>query len=356
MSKQKPIVAMDISTSGKGGGPYTSTMNLVNSSLKEKYDYRIFEYNTSLGRFISIKRIKDLVRQLREINPDIVHFTGLQLSGFHIAVACRLAGLKRTVIVIRGSSTEALTISFLQRIIIYMLEVATLAMVKTFYGVSKYSSELRLTKPFRKRSSGWVYNLPIMTQKSDSPFSKSDLGFSENDVVVVSVARITTDKGYHILCQAIKNLVDKPTIKFLIVGSGAYLSTMENELAGQSEQVKFLGYRSDVSRILPACDIFVLPTLHETLSNSLLEASEYCLPLVASDVGGVPEIITSGENGLLVPPSDPDAIRDAIVRISENETLRKEMGSRAKEILGEKFSEKSISEKVNSIYKNLLGE
>lgn len=349
---------MDISTSGKGGGPYTSTMNIVNSSLKEKYDYRIFEYNTALGRFISIKRIKDIVRQFREIKPNIVHFTGLQLSGFHIAVACRLAGIKRSVVVIRGSSTEALTLSLIQRIVIYLLEVITLAMVKTYYGVSKYSSLLGLTKSFRGKSSGYVYNLPIMTPKSDSPFSKEDFGFSETDIVVVSVARIIKDKGYHILCQAIKSLADRPRVKFLIVGKGDYLSIMESELELQVGlgQIKFLRYRDDVNRILPACDIFVLPTLHETLSNSLLEASDYNLALVASNVGGVPEIITDGENGFLVPPSDPEAITATISQLADNEALRKRMGARAKEILNEKFSEKSIVERIDSIYIKLLSE
>lgn len=346
---------MDISSTGKGGGPYTSTINVINSSLKEKYDYQLFTYKTELGRFISIKRIRDLVKQLKEIKPDIVHFTGLQLSGFHIAVACRLAGIKNSVVVIRGSSIEALNIGN-KKFLIYILEAITLMITTTFYGVSNYSSTIGAAKRFRKKSSGYVYNLPILSANKAIHYTKEQLCFKEEDIVVVTVARIIKDKGYHILASAIQEFVDLPNIKFLIVGDGAYLAEMKTELSiqKQSGQVRFLGYRSDVASILPACDIFVLPTLHETLSNSLLEASSYNLPLIASNVGGVPEIITNEENGLLVEPSDSGELANAIKTIAADENLRKKMGKAAKERLADKFSEESIVGKIDAIYRKLL--
>ena len=89
MKNTKKIVALDLSTTGKGGGPYEQQED-INSKLKEKYDFKTINYDTSLGRFISLRRIYDLYKQLKVINPDIVHFTGLQLSGFHIILACKL--------------------------------------------------------------------------------------------------------------------------------------------------------------------------------------------------------------------------------------------------------------------------
>lgn len=356
MLKRKIVIATDISTTGKGGGPYTSTMNLINSPLKESYDYHIFEYKTELGRFISFKRIKDIMRQLREIKPDIVHFAGLQLSGFHIAVACKIVGIKKTIVVIHGSSTEAMNISKTKRRIIYFLESITLALVSTFYGVSRYSSLLPVTKPFLKKSSGFVYNLPVTNSKAESAVTRKELGLTEDDIVIVSVARIIKDKGYHILAQSIKNFTDTPEVKFLIVGTGDYLPIMKTELKDQlkSGQIKFLGYRNDVYKILPACNIFVLPTLHETLSISLLEASNYGLPLIASNVGGIPEIIEDGKNGFLVPPGDSQALTQAMRNISADAVMRKAMGEESKAILKDKFSEGSIIERVDTIYKKLM--
>lgn len=347
---------MDVSTTGEGGGPYTSTMNLINSSLKEEYDYRIFEYNTSLGRFISIKRIKDMVRQLKEIKPDIVHFTGLQFSGFHIAVACRLAGIKRSVVVIRGSSTEAMNISRFQRVVLYLLEFITLTITKKYYGVCTHASKISATKYFPKKSLGHIFNLRPLVERIEESFTRQELGFDNDDIVVVTVTRVIKDKGCHILAEAIRSFSDNTKIKFLIIGDGAYVPQMKNELSSAIDngQVKFTGYRDDVYRFLPACDMLVLPTLHENLSNALLEGMQYGLPLIASNVGGNPEVIAEGVNGLLPPPADSSALSEAILKLSSDANLRNVMGENGKQILEQKFSDKAITEKVREVYENLL--
>lgn len=357
--REKPLIAVDISTTGKGGGPYTSTMNLINSSLKYKYDYHIFNYDTSIGRYVSLKRILKIARELRKIKPDIVHFTGLQFSGFHIAVACLLAGVKRSVVVIHGSSTEALDISNNKKRILVFLEKITLRIATTFYGVSKYSSMIDVTKPYRHKSSGYVYNLPtFVLYKESSPYQRNEFDISENDVVVATVGRITKDKGYHILKDTIQQICSGSNVKFLIIGKGSYLEEMKKCLEKNISNgtVKFLGYRDDVSRILPICDIFVLPTLHETLSIALLEASYFGLPLIASNVGGVPEIINNGDNGYLVPPSDANALAEKITMLVEDKYLRTKMGQRAKDKLKDKFSEDSIVLQIDAIYCNLLND
>lgn len=353
---KKPIVAMDISTTGRGGGPYTSTINLINSSLKEHYDFRVFHYKTELGRFISYKRIKDLMAQIRDINPDIVHFTGLQLSGFHIAIACYLLGVKKTIVVIHGSSTEALNIGVIKKVLIYLLESLTLLLTTTFYGVSKYSSLVGVTKLFRRKSSGYIYNLTKKATQDIQILDRADFGFQSDDIVVVTVGRITKDKGYHILTKSIIEFIEVPQIKFLIIGEGDFLFEMKYELKAQEKmnQVQFLGYRSDVLSILPMCDIFVLPTLHETLSIALLEASYCNLPLIASNVGGVPEIISNDYNGILVPPSDDQKITNAIKLLAFDQDLRTKMGANAKNKLELDFPESLIVEKVAEIYNRLL--
>lgn len=355
---RKPIVAMDISSTGKGGGPYTFTMNLINSSLKDKVDYELIEYKTELGRYISLKRIRDLVKQLKMIRPDIVHFGGLQISGFHIAVACKIAKVPKSVLVIHGSSAEALNIGKIKKKLIRYLEYATLWMVDTYYGVSEYSSKLAITNSFKQKSSGYIYNLPPLMKKSDSPARRQEFGFSDQDVIVVSVARIVKDKGYHIFKDAIKKLADLPNVKYLIIGDGSYLKTMQQELVEESVtgKVQFLGYREDVNQILPFCDIFVLPTLHETLSIALLEASKNCLPLIASNVGGIPEIIKSGENGILIPPSNPALLAKAIRELAVDDFKRKVMGEKAKELVEIKFSEEVIIRKVYNLYQKMLNE
>ena len=356
MNRTKPIVAVDISTTGAGGGPYTSSMRLMNSTLKEKVDFRILEYKSETGRLISIKRIRDLVKQLKSIRPDIVHFSGLMLSGFHVAVACKLAGIKRSIVVIRGSSTEALDIGLVKRILMGLLEMITLLLSTTYYGVSKYSSRLPVTRLFRRKSSGFIYNLPEIADKSITAYDRKDFGFREEDIIIVSVGRITRDKGYHILQDTIQMFNTDSRVRFLIIGTGHYLETMRNNLSAEEAagRVVFAGFRDDVKNILPMCDLFVLPTLHETLSNALLEASVSGLPLIASDTGGIPEIIEPGYNGLLVKKNSPGALYNAMRRLVNDAEERHTMGLNAQKIVKNKFAEEDLINKVYKVYKKLL--
>ena len=97
----------------------------------------------------------------------------------------------------------------------------------------------------------------------------------------------------------------------------------------ESERVIFLGYRDDVIELLAASDVYVFPTLHENLSNALLEAATMRLPMIATNVGGNPEIIQDGCEGILVPLKDSEALKEAIEKLTVDKQLRAEMGKNA---------------------------
>lgn len=356
--KEKPLIVLDRSSTGKGGGPYTSTARIIDSPLKEKYNFQTFVYRTELGRFISIRRILDIRRQLTTLRPDIVHFTGLQLAGFHIAVACKLAGLKRTVVTIRGFSGDALNISKLKKVILsYCLEPLTLALTKRNYGVSEYVASRRMVRIFKRKSLGYIYNFPPEPSLDcNKPSLRKELGIDNDDIVVVSVARIIKDKGYHILEMAINSLKNKPNIKFVIVGSGDYLRDMRVNLNDccQKGKIFFLGHREDVQEILRSSDIFVLPTLHETLSVALLEASVEGLAIIASRTGGIPEIIIDQYNGVLVAPGSVEELTNAIDKLSGDQAQIRYLGRNARKIIEKKFDRHEIVEKIDAVYQNLI--
>jgi glycosyltransferase involved in cell wall biosynthesis len=355
----KPRIAMDISTIGKGGGPFTSTKRIMSSSLTETFSFHEIIYDPKLGRGISIKRIFDLRRQLLNIQPDIVHFTGLQLSGFHIAVACFLAGVQRTVVTIRGSSADVIEFPKIKRFLLTtFLEPLTLAISKKIIGVSDYVTNSKVPKIFSKKVFGTIYNFPplIKTNNYGSDLTRESLGLSEKDTVVITVSRINREKGLHILESAIVKIGVKKNLKFLIVGDGEYLPDMKSNLSKfvMTGQVQFLGHRDDIFELNKISDIFVLPTLHETLSNALLEASIASLPLIASDTGGVPEIVTSGFNGILVEPGNVAELSDAIVFLSKEHEVRSLYSNNSYEQINKKFSNDLIIAKLRAVYCELL--
>jgi len=354
----KKVVAIDFSSTGTGGGPYVSNMRLMNSGLKEKYIFKPFIYRTELGRYISIKRILDIKRQLLEIKPDIVHFSGLQLMGFHIAVACRLAGIRNSVVTVHGLTSDAQNVSWVIRFIMtFIIEPITIYLTKKNYGVSQFVANRKILNILKSRNCGFIYNIPTGNNCVEKKTTiRMELSIGSEKTIVVTVGRVIKDKGFHILERSIKLCEVLPNVIFIIVGKGDYLETMKNNLESlvKQKRVFFLGYRNDVQEILSDCDIFVLPTLHETLSIALLEASTASLPLIASNTGGVPEIVENGFNGILVKPGSSIEIKHAIEELYLNKTLRKTYGENAKIKVIKKFSQKEIEHKIDTIYQKIL--
>jgi len=360
-NRKEPVIAFDIQEDHQqGAGPYVSVMNIINSDLKERYDFKTITYKNHLGRGISIKRILDLRKQIKIIKPDIVHFSGLQLVGFHIAVACRLAGIDRCIVTIHGFAADNINMPFVKRIIMgFIIEPFTLLLSRKIIGVSNFVVSRKMVKLFAYKQVEQIYNIPSFLPTENKCVSnsiKKELGIRESDTVAVTVSRITKEKGCHILEQVIRQLEEIKDLKFVVVGTGDYLEEMKINLTQQilSKKVFLLGYRSDIPNILAEGDMFILPTLHETLSIALLEASAAGLGIIASETGGIPEIVDNGVNGILVPTNDVVSLKKAIFELYENKSMRENMGRNAAQKLAEKFSSREIQSKLNSVYQNLL--
>ncbi|MFB9278554.1 glycosyltransferase family 4 protein [Cohnella cellulosilytica] len=186
------------------------------------------------------------------------------------------------------------------------------------------------------------------------------LGIGPEEKLVVTVARLAPMKGIEYLIDAARLLLDeRKDVKFVIVGDVAfeedlpYKERLLNRAAslGLSGSVHFLGLRRDVDRILAEADAFALPSVYDIFPTVILEAMNAGLPVVATDVGGVPEMVR-GEYGLLVPPADPLKLKDAL-----NELLRldcKAMGRAAQETLRAEFTREIYVDKTVRLYEELL--
>jgi glycosyltransferase involved in cell wall biosynthesis len=115
-----------------------------------------------------------------------------------------------------------------------------------------------------------------------------------------------------------------------------------------------LGSRSDVDRFLEAADFFVLPSDTEGLPLSVLEAMAHRLPVVATPVGGIPEIVTDGESGLLVPVNEPEALSSAIARLAQDPSLRHSLGEASFRAARDRFSFDAMARQYEALYYRLL--
>ena len=154
------------------------------------------------------------------------------------------------------------------------------------------------------------------------------------------VGRMEHVKGVDVLLDATRLLAERfPTLRLLAVGDG----TLEDDLTrraadlGLGGVVRFTGLRTDVPAILRGLDALVLPSRSEGLPMTLLEAFGLSVPVVATRVGGVPELVVGGVTGLLCPPEDPAALADAIARLLASPDLRREIGARARRVFEERL-------------------
>lgn len=187
---------------------------------------------------------------------------------------------------------------------------------------------------------------------------RTELGLEPNQVVGIMVARIDHLKGHETLIEALSLLQAKNIpLTMLIVGDGTMRIEREQQadaLGLRSDEVQFLGFRSDVPDLLAASDIFVLPSLTEGLPLSVLEAMSHGLPIVATPVGGIPELVLDQEQGILVPVQDSSALAEALTLLTSNPSQRQIMGTASNERVQAYFTYPRMLESYGHLYSNLL--
>lgn len=160
---------------------------------------------------------------------------------------------------------------------------------------------------------------------------RAELGL-DSHLAVGCVARMSPNKGHAYLFEAVRELsAEMPDIRLVLVGEGDDAPYREQaRRAGVADRTHFLGHRSDVPACLQAMDVVVLPSLSESFSQVIIEALAAARPLVVTDVGGAREVVTDGDNALLIAPRHSAAIRDAIRRIATDDALRQRLVARSR--------------------------
>lgn len=182
--------------------------------------------------------------------------------------------------------------------------------------------------------------------------------------IVLCTSRFIAAKGVTYLLDAIPRILRiHPDVTFVFIGPGNY-EPYKNKLTAlnvPTRNVSFLGYisykdRDEILEHYRRCSIFVLPSLYENVPTGVLEAMACAKAVVASNVGGIPEVITSGYDGVLVPPKSSEALSKAIIDLLQDPDLREEMGERARESVVSKFDWGANARKTLSVYEEIVAQ
>lgn len=232
-----------------------------------------------------------------------------------------------------------------------------------FYTVNSSFTKEKLLKFLGKKKRNKIMVIPFGITLKELKEEKIEK-IEKEEIKILFVGRLIERKGVHILLESFAK-VNKifPKTQLIIAGDGPWRKRLEDlrDKLDIKDKVIFKGYlkSGELEKEYKEADIFVLPSIHdvkgdtETLGVVLIEAMEYGVPVIATNVGGIPDVVKDGYNGLLVPEKDPDALAQAIIKLVENKSIREKFVKNAKEYIKEKFGWDIIIEKLIKIYMDL---
>ena len=303
------------------------------------------------GRYYKESRV--VARQIREAGVDIVHFAD-DKAAYHNSLATVLAR-SRTVCHIRSSNPK---FSLRHKLCLFP--------VQNFIFVSKESKDVfAISLPeHRARVIYDAVEIPSGDINADKEMVRREFKIPSNCTVVGMVARVAPVKDYFTLAAAAAEVVSKhPDTRFLIVGDNSLVDLNRNHYEkvlqklnelGIADKFIFTGHRDDVIRLTAAMDICVLSTTREGFPLSVLEAMAMRKPVVATAVGGIPEIVEPGVTGYLHQRGNSKELADAISSLIENSDEANRIGQTAYEHVRERYSRQTFYDEISKAYSDVM--
>jgi glycosyltransferase involved in cell wall biosynthesis len=366
MRKNKVLIAAH--TGQPWGGISSNYQNLLASSLREQVDLFFVETSSQrtahrAGNFgahnflPALAMIGRFWRALVKNNPDIIHIGTAHLGSFlkHSVMILigRLMGKKVIVMLHCGYKVLLPESGVWRRFVLFILSCCHAIAV-----ISKEWLALQTLLPYT--SINYIpnaLNLAPYLSLSSARFE------GRQDVKVLYLGHIGRDKGIFDLIEAAKKVCQSVHVAFRIDLLGESLSAGEYEKAqnqiaeyGLGQVVYLWKPEFDEKKLwrLAEADIYVLPSYSEGMPISIIEALASALPVVATQVGGIPDMIESGYNGLLISPQNPNQLADALIQLINNSSLRRQMGELARKVACERFSMEERVKKLVNLYSEIL--
>jgi glycosyltransferase involved in cell wall biosynthesis len=229
-------------------------------------------------------------------------------------------------------------------------------------AVSRYVRTQLLEGGARPESVATIHSPVVLPQVREGACVRDELGLPPDALVVGCVAVMRAEKGHGDLIDAFHLVCSRfPSAHLVLVGDGMPLfDQLQAKVSalGLADRVHFTGRRHDIGNVLMALDVFALPTHREALGTVFIEAAAMGVPVIGTDVGGVPETMQAGETGLLVPPRDPAALAAALETLLANPALRRSMGDAGRELIRGQglFSAERTAGQVEHAYTHWLAE
>lgn len=333
--------------------PWEQDNLFIQELKKDKYQYHEIPVGLKLkGDFLRVARCYRLVLKIiREGNFDLIHTNGYFADIVTIPIARKL-GIP-CLATCHGFIENTCRLKFYTRLDCFFLKFCS-----KIIAVSETIKE-KLIKSGLKAS-----NLCVIVNAVDfseghsinrvlSQKNKTDAEKTEKQLILGYAGRLSKEKGLSYLLTACSQLAKIGlTYRMLILGEGSQREELESiaQNLNLQEKVMFVGFKKDIQNLLYCMDIFILPSLTEGTPMALLEAMACGVPVIATAVGGIPQIIENGKNGILISPGKPEEITNAVLALHSNIQMRGNLAENAYSLVKSKFSVDHWIKKIEAEY------
>jgi glycosyltransferase involved in cell wall biosynthesis len=361
------VRVVEVLATGTNGGAQEHLYSLLTRIDRSRYDVSVVSLSPGSAvrklqrEGIAVTVIDDpddaiavgaLAAHLALVRPDVIHnhMYRAELVGTRAAIALGVLGLRRPYIVSTVHSSRVRSAEDreqLRRLTPHMDQLIAVSRAME----QKIVEEGRALAPVRLIYNG--VDLERYEHQEACCTLRDEYGMEPGSQIVGVVARLEPEKGHPTLLEAWPRVLQKvPGAYLLVVGEGTRRAELE-QLARDlriAHRVVFTGRRDDVPAVTAALDVAVLPSYREAQGLTILEAMALSRPVVASNVGGIPEVIQDGATGLLVPPRDPEALAAAIVRILTDHPLADTLARAGHDLVHDRFCLELMVKEIEAIY------
>lgn len=347
-----PEEQYDITLVTSPGGELIHWIDELNK--KRKSEIKIIQLSSirrELSPFYDIKAVKELYKLIKKEKYDIVHFHSSKM-GILGRVASYLAGIKNIYFTVHGWGIND-DMSKIKKSILGAAERLASRLSTQVICVSQHNREKGIRNGWIKEANSCVIHNGIQELAHNKGKLKAELGLREDVPIIGMVARLTEPKDPMFTIEVINELKKRgKKCRLVIIGDGPMREQCQSLIEEHQlqEQVTLLGSREDARSLLSDMWVFTLFSKWEGLPICILEAMAEGLPVVASKVGGIAELIEPGVNGYLLGQADVMEAADYIEELLSNNSLRESMGARSKEIYTAKFTKDRMVEDYQALY------
>jgi glycosyltransferase involved in cell wall biosynthesis len=316
---------------------------------------------TDFSKRFNFSLVPRLSKIIKKNDIQIVHGQGIRAE-FYARLASRLAGKSKYVSTI-AMPVEGFDVRPVRKKIYSLLDRFSEKFVDRFLVVSDVLKDKMIRghgipaeRVIRIYNGIEVDHYLPQDQNGSRERIRNEFNIKGNTLFIGAIGRLVWQKGFEYLVQAMPKVLNEfSQTKLLIVGEGS----LRNELEALAQKLKiekhimFANFRKDVKQILSAIDILIVPSLLEGFPMIILEGMAMAKPIIATRIDGIKEQILDGESGILIPPRDPDAIVEAILRLSADKELSQNLGLEGRRRVENEFTVEKMVSETERVYQSL---